>query len=97
MCRVWIPSRSTPTALLVFSPRPQARAGPTWPPSPPRRKDTTDEARTQDLTDEELDAWILARLKSLGVDLGVLPQDDPDAPAGMARRLDVLDVLESHE
>jgi len=46
-----------------------------------------DAARMQDLTDAELDAWILTRLRSLGVDLGVLPEDDPDAPADRARIL----------
>jgi hypothetical protein len=46
-----------------------------------------DPARQQQLTDEELDAVILARLKSLGVDLGVLPEDDPDAPADRRRIL----------
>ena len=39
------------------------------------------------LTDEELDAHILARLTLLGVDLGVLPEDDPDAPADRRRIL----------
>ena len=46
------------------------------------------EARTQDLSDQELDAWILTRLRSLGVDLGVLPEDDPDAPADKRRILE---------
>lgn len=41
----------------------------------------------QELTDEELDAYILTRLRSLGVDLGVLPEDDPDAPADRRRIL----------
>lgn len=35
----------------------------------------------QELSDEELDAYILARLASVGVDLSVLPEEDPDAPA----------------
>ena len=39
------------------------------------------------LTDEELDAYVLARLELLGVDLSVLPADDPDAPADRARIL----------
>ncbi len=43
--------------------------------------------RTQELTDQELDAYILTRLKSLGVDLGALPEDDPDAPADRRRIL----------
>lgn len=38
-------------------------------------------------TDEELDAWILARLGALGVDLSVLPEDDEDAPADRRRIL----------
>lgn len=38
----------------------------------------------QDLTDEELDAYILTRLEALGVDLGVLPEEDEDAPADRA-------------
>jgi len=41
----------------------------------------------QELTDEELDAYILTRLRSLGVDLGVLPEDEPDAPADRRRIL----------
>lgn len=40
-----------------------------------------------DLSDEELDAWILARLKLVGVELGVLPEDDEDAPADRRRIL----------
>ncbi len=43
--------------------------------------------RTQELTDEELDAYILARLRSVGVDLGVLPESDPAAPADRTRIL----------
>ena len=35
----------------------------------------------QELSDEELDAYILTRLKAAGVDLSVLPENDPDAPA----------------
>jgi hypothetical protein len=46
-----------------------------------------DAARLQEITDEDLDAYILTRLKSLGVDLGVLPEDDPDAPADRRRVL----------
>ena len=38
-------------------------------------------------TDEELDAYILARLEMLGVDLSVLPADDSDAPADRRRIL----------
>ncbi len=39
------------------------------------------------LTDEQLDAWILARLESLGVDLSVLPEGDDEAPADRRRIL----------
>lgn len=46
-----------------------------------------DARRAQDLTDEELDAFILARLKAAGVDLSVLPADDPEAPADQRRIL----------
>jgi hypothetical protein len=42
----------------------------------------------QDFTDAELDAYILARLRSVGVDLSVLPEDDPEAPADRARILE---------
>lgn len=41
----------------------------------------------QELTDQELDAFILTRLRSLGVDLSVLPEDDADAPADRKRIL----------
>lgn len=40
-----------------------------------------------ELTDQELDAMILARLKEAGIDLGVLPEDDEDAPADRRRIL----------
>lgn len=46
-----------------------------------------DALHAQDLSDDELDAFILARLRTLGVDLGVLPEDDPDAPADRRRVL----------
>jgi hypothetical protein len=38
-------------------------------------------------TDEQLDAWILTRLDIAGVDLSVLPEDDPEAPADRRRIL----------
>lgn len=34
-----------------------------------------------DPTDEELNTFILSRLALIGVDLSVLPEDDPSAPA----------------
>jgi len=34
-----------------------------------------------DPTDEELNTFILSRLALIGVDLSVLPDDDPSAPA----------------
>lgn len=39
------------------------------------------------LSDAELDALILARLKMVGIDLSVLPPDDGDAPADQTRIL----------
>ncbi len=42
---------------------------------------------THQIEDEELDRWILTRLAMVGVDLGVLPEDDPDAPADQRRVL----------
>lgn len=42
----------------------------------------------QDISDEELNAYILTRLKLLGVDLSVLPEDDPEAPADRKRILE---------
>lgn len=44
-------------------------------------------ALPQELTDEELDAFILSRLKQAGVDLDVLPEDDAEAPADRTRIL----------
>lgn len=41
----------------------------------------------QEISDEELDAHILTRLRLLGVDLTVLPEDDPEAPADQRRIL----------
>lgn len=43
--------------------------------------------RFQELSDDELDRYILTRLRLAGVDLGVLPEDDPDAPADRKRIL----------
>lgn len=39
------------------------------------------------LSDKQLDQYVLTRLKSLGVDLSVLPEDDEDAPADQKRIL----------
>lgn len=41
----------------------------------------------QEVPDEDLDRMILTRLALLGVDLSVLPEDDPDAPADRRRIL----------
>ena len=38
-------------------------------------------------TDAELDAWIHARLRLIGIDLTQLPADDPAAPADQTRVL----------
>lgn len=56
------------------------------------KRGTTGSERTdlQDaggLTDEQLDAYILARLSMLGVDLSVLPEEDAAAPADQTRIL----------
>jgi hypothetical protein len=40
-----------------------------------------------DLTDEELDVYVQTRLRIIGVDLSVLPENDPDAPADRVRIL----------
>lgn len=53
------------------------------PESRPRRPATP----AQELTDEQLDAYIETRLALLGVDLSVLPEDDEDAPADRLRIL----------
>ncbi|NNF25734.1 MAG: hypothetical protein HKN73_00740 [Gemmatimonadetes bacterium] len=54
-------------------------------PAQPRDEDGTQEVDR--LTDEELDAYILTRLKNVGVDISVLPEDDEDAPADQVRIL----------
>jgi hypothetical protein len=41
----------------------------------------------KEITDERLDAMILTRLEEAGVDLSVLPEDDPEAPADRKRIL----------
>jgi hypothetical protein len=41
----------------------------------------------QQLTDEELDAYILTRMNMLGVDLAVLPEDAPEEPVDQQRIL----------
>ncbi len=38
-------------------------------------------------TQDELDDYIRTRLALIGIDLSVLPEDDPDAPADQARVL----------
>lgn len=46
-----------------------------------------DARQVQELTDDELDAFVLTRLRMAGVDLTVLPDDDPEAPADQRRIL----------
>lgn len=41
----------------------------------------------RDLSDDELDQYVLARLAMAGVDLSVLPLRDPDAPVDQMRVL----------
>lgn len=43
--------------------------------------------RFQELSDAELDAYILTRLALAGIDLSVLPDDDREAPADRRRIL----------
>lgn len=50
-------------------------------------QDAQDAQDSRELTDEELDAYILGRLRMLGVDLSVLPDDDRDAPVDQRRIL----------
>lgn len=50
------------------------------PMTPPRRT-------LQELSDAELDAYILTRLALAGVDLAVLPEDDSESPADQRRIL----------
>ncbi|GLZ02928.1 hypothetical protein Acsp03_03950 [Actinomadura sp. NBRC 104412] len=38
-------------------------------------------------TDEEIDTFIRTRLRMIGVDLSVLPDDDPSAPADQRRAI----------
>ena len=52
---------------------------------PDERGSANGTSQARDLTDEELDAYISARLSLLGVDLSVLPEDDEDAPADQQR------------
>lgn len=40
-----------------------------------------------DPTDEDLDRYIRTRLELIGIDLSVLPEDDPSAPADQVRIL----------
>ena len=44
-------------------------------------------SRIQELSDDDLDAYVLTRLAVLGVDLSDLPEDDPEAPADRRRIL----------
>lgn len=41
----------------------------------------------QEVSDDDLDQYVLTRLATLGVDLSVLPQDDNEAPADQKRIL----------
>jgi hypothetical protein len=55
---------------------------------PSLRRDDLAGAPFQELTDAELDAYVLTRLKTLGVDLDVLPEDDETAPSDRRRILE---------
>lgn len=56
-------------------------------PLPPRPEVDARRPDLDDLTDEELDRYVETRLRIIGVDLSVLPDDDPDAPADRVRVL----------
>lgn len=56
------------------------------PPTVKRLKSGT-RGKPMDVTDEQLDIAIRARLELLGVDLSVLPEDDSEAPADQRRIL----------
>jgi hypothetical protein len=56
--------------------------------TPSLRRDDLAGSPFQELTDDELDAYVLTRLKTLGVDLDVLPEDDDAAPSDQRRILE---------
>lgn len=70
-----------------------APSGPTRPHDPPpaalggRPNGPPHGPQVPEFTDEELDAYILTRLKALGVDLSVLPTADESAPTDQNRIL----------
>ncbi len=68
--------------MTPTSPRPGPGASPLVPPG--RRSRPTS---ARDLSDEELDRYILARLRMAGVSLDPLPAHDPSAPADRERIL----------
>lgn len=51
------------------------------------REPRTRSTSLDEVSDAELDAMILTRLRMLGVDLSVLPEDDASAPADQTRVL----------
>ncbi len=55
---------------------------------PRHREEWLHMAPIEDLSDEELDRYILTRLAMVGVDLDVLPKDDPEAPVDRRRILE---------
>lgn len=68
--------------MTAIPPRPRVDASPLVPPGPRTRSTSA-----RDLTDEELDRYILARLQMAGVSLDPLPVRDPSAPADRERIL----------
>jgi hypothetical protein len=51
------------------------------------RTDRPPPAAPDEPTDEELDRYVDVRLRLAGIDLSVLPEDDPSAPADRTRIL----------
>jgi hypothetical protein len=56
-------------------------------PTPTRSGEVARRASIDDLTDEDLDRYVETRLRIIGVDLSVLPDNDADAPADRVRVL----------
>ena len=72
----------------MSSPTPPSSPGSSPVPSPTRASTSRPGVTLQEVSDEALNGMILTRLALLGVDLSVLPEDDPDAPADQRRILE---------
>ena len=72
----------------MSSPTPPPSPGSPPGPSPSRPSTSPSGVPVQEVSDEALNGLILTRLALLGVDLSVLPEDDPEAPADQRRILE---------